>query len=316
MPERRLTDAMSLRITFLGTSGAVPTPSRNPIGLAVQREGDQFLFDVGEGVQRQMMRFSTGFRMEHVLLTHTHGDHVLGLPGLVETLDFTERSAPLTVVTPVQKTDLTKTIATISVGEPDFPLRVVGVEPGETVYRADEYQIRAIPADHDAPAIGYVLEEDDRPGRFEKETALELGVPEGPMFGQLQAGTPVELDDGTVVEPAEVLGPPRPGRSIVYSGDTRPTDALIDAADGAQLLIHEATFGDDRADRAVKTGHSTARDAGRVAEMAGVDRLALVHTSSRYAGHRDRLVREAAEEFDGPVVLPDDGDTIDVPYPS
>lgn len=306
---------MTLRVTFLGTSGAVPTPTRNPIGLAVRREGDLHLFDVGEGIQRQMMRYSTGFALDHVFVTHAHGDHVLGLPGLLETLAFNDRRAPLTVHAPLEVSERIERLMTITTDDPPFPLRVVGRAPGDVALQRDDYQIRTIEADHDAPAVGYVLEEDERPGRFDKARALELGVPEGPLFGRLQAGESVELEDGSIVEPEQVLGPPRPGRTVVYSGDTRPTDALVDVAEGADLLVHEATFGSDRADRATETGHSTAEAAGRQADQAGVRRLALVHTSSRYAGRRGELRAEAEATFDGKVLLPDDGDEIEVSFP-
>ncbi|MFP4591284.1 MAG: ribonuclease Z [Halobacteriales archaeon] len=306
---------MTFRLTFLGTSGAVPTPERNPTGIHVNRDGTEVLFDVGEGIQRQMMRFSTGFGLDYVLITHLHGDHFYGLPGLLETLAFTDRTRPLTVVCPARLVDRLERFVRVSVGETPFPLQVAGIEPGAVAIRSAAFEVRAVRVEHDATAVGYALVEDDRPGRFDRERAIELGVPEGPKFGQLHRGDPVELDDGTVVEPAQVVGPPRPGRSVVYTGDTRPSEGVVEAAAGAQLLIHDATFGDDLEARAAETAHSTARQAGRVARDAGVDRLAMVHTSARYAGARERLVAEASEVFDGEILLPDDGDEVDVDFP-
>lgn len=303
-------------MTFLGTSGAVPTPTRNPLGLYLRREGEGILLDAGEGIQRQMMRFSTGFSVDVVLLSHLHGDHFFGIPGLLETLDFNDRTDPLSLYLPAGTDRTFRRFVDAAVGETDFPLRIRPVDAGETIVRAEEYRVETVPVDHDARALGYALIEDERPGRFDREAALDLGVPEGPMFGELQAGASVELEDGTVVEPGQVLGPPRPGRTVVYSGDTRPTAGVLEAARGADLLVHEATFGDGLADRAQETGHSTARQAGRLADEAGVRHLALVHVSPRYAGRRDRLRREATEAFDGEVSVPADGDELEVPFPS
>lgn len=306
---------MTMEVTFLGTSGAVPTPDRNPIGILLRRRGERILLDVGEGIQRQMMRFGTGFGLDHVIITHLHGDHYYGLPGLLETLEFTERERALTIHVPARRTRRLASFIDVTVGDTAFPILINGLEPGDVAFEGDGYVVETVAVDHDTEAIGVALIEAERPGRFDKSRALELGVPEGPAFGRLQRGEAVELDDGTVVDPAAVLGDPRPGRRVVYTGDSRPVDAIVSAAEGADLLIHEATFGDDRIDRAAETGHSTARQAGSVAARAGVRRLALVHTSSRYAGERDRLRAEAAEAFEGPTLLPQDGDAIDVPYP-
>lgn len=307
--------SMTLEVTFLGTSGAVPTPTRNPIGILLRREGDRILLDVGEGIQRQMMRFGTGFGLDHIVITHLHGDHYYGLPGLLETLEFNDRERSLSIHVPARRTRRLTDFIDVTIGETSFPILVNGLQPGSVAIDHEEYRLVAIDADHDTESIGVALIEDDRPGRFDKPRALELGVPEGPLFGRLQRGESVELEDGTVVSPSEVLGDPRPGRTVVYTGDTRPTDAVEQAASEADLLIHEATFGEDRVERAHETGHSTARQAGSLAARAEARRLALTHTSSRYAGERDRLRNEAEEAYGGPTTLPGDGDVIEVPYP-
>jgi ribonuclease Z len=296
---------MSLCVTFLGTAGAVPTVRRNTSALMVRREGERLLFDCGEGTQRQMMRFGTGFDVSHLFVTHTHGDHVLGIPGLFQTWDFVPPGTRGTVRGLVGATG----------ASPSYPVRINEVTPGGVAYRGDEYEIRAFRVDHRTTAVGYALVEGDRKGRFDRERAEELGVPVGPKFSRLHEGEPVELDDGTVVRPEQVVGEPRPGRRVVYTGDTRPTEATVEAARDADLLVHDATFGDDARDRAGKTGHATARDAAELAARAGAERLALHHVSSRYADETDRLVGQAREAFDGRVTLPDDGDEIDVPYP-
>jgi ribonuclease Z len=306
---------MSMRVTFLGTSGAVPTTSRNPSSIFVNREGDRLLFDAGEGTQRQMMRFGTGFAVSDLFVTHLHGDHVLGIPGLVQTMDFNEREDPLTIHAPRGTGDEIDDLVHAAGNRPSFPVRVTEVTPGETAVRREDYAVRAFRVDHDANAVGYALVEDDRKGRFDRDRAEELGVPVGPKFSKLHEGDPVELDDGTVVRPEQVVGDPRPGRRFVYTGDTRPSENVVAVAEDADLLVHDATFAGDRADRAAKTAHSTAAQAGDVARRAGAVRLALTHISSRYAGDASAHRREADEAFDGEVLLPDDGQVVEVPYP-
>jgi ribonuclease Z len=306
---------MTLRVTFLGTAGAVPTTERTPSGVFLNREGDCFLLDAGEGTQRQMMRFGTGFSVSDIFLTHLHGDHVYGLPGLLETLDFNDREAPLTIHAPRRTREDVTALLTACGGSPSFPVHVAEVAPDETALEAEDYEIRAFATDHRTVSVGYALIEDDRKGRFDRERAEALGVPVGPKFSRLHEGDPVELEDGTVIDPDQVVGPPRPGRRVVYTGDTRPAASVIEAAADADLLIHDATFGSDHADRARDTSHATAREAGEVANEAGVTRLVLTHVSSRYAGDASALAREANEAFDGEASVAYDGLEIEVPYP-
>lgn len=306
---------MTMRVTFLGTAGAIPTVQRNTASVHVNRDGDHHLFDVGEGTQRQMMRFGTGFAISTVFLTHLHGDHVLGLPGLLQTWGFNDRTEPLTIVTPAGTAPDVWSILDALDTDPPFPVDVREVAPGDTAYDADEYTIQAIPADHDAAAVGYVLDEADRKGRFDRERAEALGVPVGPKFSELHEGNPVELADGTVVQPDEVVGDPRPGRTLVYTGDTRPLESTVDAAADADLLIHDSTFAAEESTRARQTAHSTATEAGEIAARANVDRLALVHISSRYAAEPTRLTGDAETVFDGTVWIPDDGEELPIPYP-
>jgi len=306
---------MTLRLTFLGTAGAVPTTERNVSGLHVNRDGDQLLFDAGEGTQRQLMRYGAGFAISDVFVTHLHGDHVYGLPGLLETWSFNDRSEPLVIHTPPgTRADLVSLLTAVG-GWPGYPVDVVEASPGATVFEDEEYRVRAFETDHRTRSVGYALVEADRRGRFDRERAEELGVPVGPAFSTLHSGEPVELEDGTVVTPDEVVGPPRPGRTVVYSGDTRPCDAVADAAEGADLLVHDGTFLSEHADRARETSHSTALEAAELAARAGVDHLVLTHVSSRYAGEGERLAQEAADRFDGEVTVARDGLTIHVPLP-
>ncbi|WP_276279851.1 ribonuclease Z [Halorussus caseinilyticus] len=306
---------MSMRVTFLGTGGAVPTTERNPSSVLVNREGDRLLFDAGEGTQRQMMRFGTGFTISDIFVTHLHGDHVLGLPGLIQTFDFNDREQALSIYTPAGTEEDVDALVHAADNRPSFPVHVYGVGPDEAAVRRDDYEIRTFRTDHDTNSLGYALIEDDRKGRFDREKAEELGVPVGPKFSQLHEGDPVELDDGTTVEPEQVVGEARPGRRFVYTGDTRPSARVAEVAADADLLVHDATFADDRAERAGDTGHSTARQAAEIASRADAERLALTHISSRYAGDVSDHLEEAREVFDGEAFVPDDGETHDVPYP-
>jgi len=306
---------MTLRVTFLGTGGAVPTTERNPSATLVNREGDRLLFDCAEGTQRQLMHFGAGFDVGHLFLTHLHGDHVYGIPGFLETLDFNDRAAPMTIHAPARTGDRIRRFLGALDSTPSFPLAIEEVAPGDVALEREDYEVRTFAVDHDARALGYVLVEDDRKGRFDRDRAEELGVPVGPKFSRLHDGEPVELEDGRVIEPEQVVGDPRPGRTLVLTGDTRPAERTIEIAADADLLVHDATFADDNAERARRTAHSTAREAGEVAAAADARRLALVHVSSRYAHDVDAHVRQAREVFDGEVFVPDDGRTVDVSFP-
>ena len=306
---------MTLRVTFLGTSAAIPTTSRNPSGVFINREGDRLLFDVGEGTQRQMMKYGTGFDVSDVFLTHLHGDHVLGLAGLLQTWEFTDRSRRLRIHTPVRtRARLEKFLFSLE-GRPSYPVEIREVEPQEAALEADEYDVRVIETHHNARSVGYSLVEHDRRGRFDRRRAEELGVPVGPKFSQLHAGEPVELADGSVVLPEQVVGPPRPGRTVVYTGDTKATQSVVRAANEADLLIHDATFTSDQRERADTTAHATAKDAGSVASNAGARRLALTHISSRYPGAAVGHREEAEAVYDGDVVVAQDGLELDISFP-
>ncbi len=282
-----------LRVVFMGTSSARPTVSRNTSALAIQREGDLYLFDCGEGTQRQMMRYSVGFTVRDIYLTHMHADHHLGLVGLLRTMSLQGREEPLRVFTPPGG----ERLVTEAIGlEQDgllFAVDVSPLQPGDSVGH-DGYAISAYRVSHPGGANGYVLREDKRPGRFHPERARELGLPEGRLFGRLQRGESVRLDDGREVRPEDVLGPTRPGRALVYTGDTRPCEATVEEAADCDLLIHEATFSEEEAERAARTGHSTARGAAEIARRAGARRLILTHVSARYSERPQVLEQEAS----------------------
>ena len=300
-----------IRVTFLGTAATRPTVRRNVSAIALQREGDSFLLDCGEGTQRQMMRYGTGFAVQDVFVTHLHADHFLGITGLLRTMALQGRADPLRVFGPASSRATLEQVVSLGVDRVPFPLEIDELDAGSRVEYGD-YDVVAFPVDHRTSALGYAFVEHERLGRFDVERARALGVPEGELFGKLHMGQAVEVD-GRQIEPADVVGPPRPGRSVVYTGDTRPSEATKEIAKDASLLIHEATFGNEEAERAGQTYHSTAGGAAALAAEAGVRRLYLTHISARYSDDPSALEAEAREAFPGAVIARD-GLSVEIPH--
>jgi ribonuclease Z len=299
-----------MRITFLGTSGSMPSKDRGASGVVVRRGSELLMFDCGEGTQRQMVKARIGFqRPMRVFITHLHGDHVLGLPGLLQSMSLLRREKKLHVYGPSRLVKFVKAFSE-SLGGPIFPVILYEItEPG-VIHKEDGYRVEAVKAVHRTNSWSYGLFEAPRPGLFNPEKARELGLPEGPIWNKLQHGEDVELD-GVVFRPEMVCGPPRAGRSIIYSGDTSPNDDLISLTKGADVLIHESTFLDELTDRAEEDGHTTAAQAAMVAKKAGVGRLILTHISSRYP-EPDVVLTEAKKVFKN-VIVASDLLEIDVP---
>ena len=306
---------MSLSITLLGTSASRPTVERNVSSLAVTREGETMLFDCGEGTQRQMMRYGVSFALGDIFFTHFHADHVIGVIGLMRTMALQGRTDALRLWGPAGAARHLKRAEQFGVDRITFPVEINELDPGQRVKRAD-YVIVAFGVEHGpGPAMGYALVESERKGRFDPDRARAMGIPEGPLWGRIHKGEAVTLPDGRSVEPSELVGPKRPGRTVVVTGDTRPSESTIEAARGADLLVHEATFGDEEAERAVETGHSTAREAAIVAKRAGCRRLVLSHFSARYSRDTAVLEAQARAEFTE-VTMARDGMEIEVPFRS
>jgi ribonuclease Z len=297
---------MDLSIFFAGTAGSVPTARRGLPATLLRRGSDKLLIDCGEGTQRQLIR-SVGLpEITEVFLTHLHLDHWLGLPGMLKSFDLRDRSVPITIFGPPGTEALLDTQRRTVFGRLKYRLRVVDLEP-DAIVDFDGYEIHALRVRHRGEAYGYALIEHDRPGRFDAALAASLGVAPGPDFGRLQRGETV----GDVA-PEQVVGQTRRGRKLVFSGDTSPCDMVRVAADGADVLVHEATFTSDERERALETGHSTARQAAELASEAGVGLLALTHTSTRYMG---REIRDEARAVFPRTEVPRDFDLIDVPFP-
>jgi ribonuclease Z len=302
-----------LTVTFLGTGAATPTLDRNVSGLAVHREGEMFLFDCGEGTQRQMMRYGVGFSFREVFFTHYHADHILGITGLLRTMGLQDRTEPVTLYGPKGARQVLGAAVSLGVERNKFPVDIVEVRAGDRLKR-DGYDLVVFATEHRVDTVGFALAEHTRLGRFNPDRARELGIPEGALWGRLHRGERVTLDDGRTVDPADLVGAPRHGRTLVYSGDTRPCGSLVEAARGADLLIHEATFSTEDEGRAKETGHSTAAEAARVALEAGVRRLVLTHISPRYTRDAPELLAEARAVFPE-VAVARDGLTVDLPFP-
>jgi ribonuclease Z len=293
-----------LTVTFLGTAGSLPTPDRNPSAILVNREGEMILFDCGEGTQRQMMCAKTGMmRLNYIFLTHLHADHILGIPGLLETMAFQGREEPLIIAGPARTARLVENLKEICYFSRDFEVRTVELEPGDVV-RMDGYQVDCVETQHSVPSLGYSLREDERLGRFNRDSAIALNIPAGPLFGKLQHGESIELD-GRVVHSHQVMGPRRPGRKIVYTGDTRPCRSIELASRDADLLIHDGALADEMAQWAKETKHSTAREAAVVAKSANVQQLVLTHISSRYSEDTSPLLKDARAVFERTLIAED-----------
>jgi ribonuclease Z len=301
--------SMDLSVAFLGTGGSVPTARRATASQLVMRGGERLMFDCGEGTQRQLHRSLGLVQLDEIYISHLHLDHYLGLPGLLKTYDLQSREVPLKIFGPPGLGELFAALGRL-IGRTRYEVQLTELEADQSVQH-DGYAVRAFPVEHRMTAFGYQLVEPPRPGRFDPAAAERLGVPEGPAFSALQRGEEVKGSDGPV-RPGDVMGDSRPGRTIVISGDTAPCLATAEAAQGAELLIHDGSFAEEEAQRAAETGHSTAGQAAALAREAGVKMLALVHVSSRY--NVGQVLEEARAVFDD-TIAPRDFDLIEVPFP-
>ncbi len=289
-----------MKLVFLGIGGTYPSKVRNVTSLAVQMGPEVALFDCGECIQRQLMSSSVSFmRVKRIFITHLHADHFLGLPGLIQSMSLNGREDELEICGPRGIVGTVRSLMNLGYFESGYKVRARTLSAGDTV-TSEGYLVRAAVADHTVPALAYAVEEDPRPGRFDVRRAKALGVPEGPMFSMLQRGQRVRVK-GRVVSPSQVLGPPRDGRKIVFSGDTRKCRSVIQLAKGADALVHDCTLDSRYSELAETFGHSTAGQAAEVAKQAGAHILFLVHISPRYDA-TDILLREARRVFKRSVV--------------
>lgn len=296
---------MSLRVVFLGTSGSVPTLKRSLPSVVVQSPKDQWMFDCGENVQRQMMHSKVSFhRKMKIFITHLHGDHVLGLPGLLQTMALMDRKEPVQIFGPVGLKDfLACTKETLNFGL-TFPVEISEITAEGVVCDEEEYAIIAKKSRHAVESYAFAYVEKPRPGKFYPKKALALGIAAGELRSKLQGGKEVTLADGKMVKPGDVMGLPRAGRKIIYTGDTKPFESFAKFAEGADLVIHDCTFDDFLTEKAAADGHSTPSQAAGQAKAAGAKQLVLSHISARYP-NAELLLQQAKKVFPNSVLAED-----------
>ncbi|MGA1793011.1 MAG: ribonuclease Z [Thermoplasmatota archaeon] len=305
-----------MRLTFLGTGGSWPTRRRGSQSIALTHGSGSILIDCGEGTQRQLVQSQVSpMKVRDILITHLHGDHFLGLPGLVQTMALNDRTEVLNVWGPKGISRSWEMAMGMCPFTEKFETRVHELEGGET-FEVIGLTASCMVVKHSVPTLAYRIDEKERPGRFHREKALELGVPKGPLWRKLQSGESVTFklngEQRTVV-PDQILDPPRPGRSVVISGDTSPSADLIDLARGADVLVHEATFTSDLEELADEVTHSTVAGAAGIAKKAGVGKLVLVHSSPRYTKDESfqKYIKEAIDSFQD-VLVPEDLDVLEI----
>lgn len=303
-----------MQMVFLGTSSAAPTAKRGLSSLAIMREGELLLFDAGEGMQRNFIKSGLGMNREmKVFITHMHADHCVGLLGLLQTMALQGRERPLEIYgQPRLRKFLLENMRIINFGL-TFDVSIHTIEKEGVVVEEDDYVVTCCEAKHSVPTLSFRLDERDRPGLFNAELVKKLGIPEGELYGKLQHGQDVEYN-GNVVRSADVVGPPRPGRKIGISGDTRPTDKLTKFFSGCDVLVFESTYAHDKLQKALETSHSTATEAATLAKQALVKKLFLTHFSARYE-ETTTLVAEASAIHEK-VEAAEDLKVVDIPYPS
>ncbi len=298
-----MSSGSQMKLVFLGTGGSYPSPQRNVSSTALKIDGDVLLFDCGEGTQRQLMYSSLSFMdVKKIFITHLHGDHFLGVPGLLMSMNMNDREDPVEVYGPRNTAKVLKDIITKGYFRPAFPVCITELNPGARL-DFEDYTITTAKADHNVPTLAYSFKEKDRKGRFDREKALDLGVPEGPLFSKIHEGESVEVD-GETISPEKIVGPPRKGRKLVYAGDTKPSSEIIDLARDADVLIHEGTLDSSLSSSALEHGHSSVEMAAEVAKKADVGRLFIDHISPRY-NDTEELEEEAKEIFENSTIPED-----------
>jgi len=282
--------AIPMQVILLGTGAALPTPERCTSATAVLYEGEMLLFDCGEGTQLQLRKAGLRHgRLSRIFITHMHGDHVIGIMGLLMTMELSGREHPIELYGPAVLADYVTTSARLLSTGFGYPIIFHEARPG-IICQTETYTIESLPLNHRIPTYGYALQECDRPGTFDVARAEALGIPKGPLYGRLQKGQSVTLLDGLTVYPHDVLGPPKRGRRLAYCLDTRPCPEAANLARDADLLLYDSTLAPGAEQEAAEKGHSTSRQAAVLAKEAGVKRLVLTHISSRYTNARELLM--------------------------
>ncbi|MGQ9719856.1 MAG: ribonuclease Z [Candidatus Jordarchaeum sp.] len=294
----------SLKIIILGTSGGIPTVERNLPAIAIKKDREIILFDCAESTQRQMGKAKLSVsRISKIFVTHLHGDHIMGIPGILQTLSLLNRNKPLYLFGPNGLMDFITAIKKTVEFTLTFDIYVKEAAEG-VVYETNDYYIECVKTRHTNSSFAYAFVEKDRPGKFHPNKALALRIPMGPLWKKLQQGETITLSEGRKIEPSEVADPPKPGRKIVYSGDTAPCESVKKISKNATLLIHESTYGDDLEEKAFETNHSSASQAAKIAEESSVQKLLLTHISQRYSNPKE-LLEQAQKIFQNTIIAED-----------
>ncbi|MBX6353800.1 MAG: ribonuclease Z [Thermoflavifilum sp.] len=306
-----------MRAVFLGTSAGLPTTERNVTSIVLDltaERGKLWMFDCGEGTQHQVLRMPVKLsRLEFIFITHLHGDHAFGLPGLLSTRSFQAPGVPLHIFGPPGVARWVHTALEVSGSHLSYPLDVTEITEAGEVFSDAQFRIECAWLVHPLPCLGYRITEADGPGSLKADALHALGIPPGPLYSRLKQGESVTLPDGRVIHGADFLEPPRPGRIVTILGDTAPCNEAVHLATGADLLVHEATFAAAEAESAHAFGHSTSVGAADTARRAGARRLVLTHISARYSGDGWRQLLDEARTVWPDTELAHDGTIIEVP---
>jgi len=307
-----------MEVFVLGCGGMMPLPNRHLTSVLLRREGEQFLFDCGESTQVSLKRLNLKWKkISTIFISHTHADHITGLPGLLMLSAQVERTEPLLIIGPPRIAEYIESSRKVLEMYINYDIEVREIaDPSipQTVLEGNGFKVRSFPLYHSRVCVGYTLEEEDRPGQFFPEKARELEVPVGPKWAVLQRGESLTLDDGRIIQPEQVMGPARKGRKFSFVTDTQYNKAISREVEHSDMLICEAMFDDSLADSAREKKHLTARQAGMIAQQAKVNRMGLIHYSPRYNERDlDRLKKEAGKEFSD-TFLCKDRLTLEIPY--
>jgi len=309
---------MNMEAFILGCGGMMPLPGRHLTSMLLRREGDLFLFDAGEGTQVSLRALNLKWkRINAIFISHTHADHVTGLPGMLMLSSQVDRSEPLYIIGPPRVKEYVDTARRVLEMYINYDIVVQEINDptvAQTVYEGDGFRVRAIPLRHTKVCVGYVLEEDPRPGVFSPEAAASLGVPRGPQWGQLQRGETIQLEDGRTVESDQVVGATRAGRKVSYITDSLYLPSIVDEVKDSDLLICEGMFHDEFRESAKEKRHMTASDAGRLAKEAGVRRVGLIHYSPRYTDRQLKILLKEAQNIFPESFLTRDRMVLTIPY--
>ncbi len=306
---------MNMEAFILGCGGMMPLPYRHLTSVLLRREGDLFLFDCGEGTQVSLRRLNLKWKkIDAIFISHTHADHVTGLPGILMLNAQVDRTEPLYIYGPPKIKEYVETSRKVLDMYINYPIVVKEIEAPCVVHSGKDFYIRAFPLDHTKVCVGYTLEELDRPGEFNPDKARELGVPVGPLWAQLQQGFEVKATDGSVVKPEQVLGDKRSGRKFSFVTDTLYKKSIAQEVRGSDLLVCEGMFEDDLIDQAKEKKHMTAGQAATIAKDADVRRMCMIHYSPRYTDRELEKLLEEAKKIWPKTELSRDRMNIEIPY--